>query len=121
MLSENAVSLLHTTTLTASTTHQAYSIEVAPTDAYLAVCGLFAGGDGTTRVTFIVETSVDGTNWFSVLDVAVSSAGTRGISNAAAHLAKYVRARTLVTGTAPSSVTADVVLLLRDPFTATAL
>lgn len=121
MLSENGVSLVHTTNTTATTTFTAQFIE-APNDAQAAVV-LYAtvtGGDGTTKVKLYLDHSIDGTVWFPALP-GEASTSTPASVNQLIHTGRYVRGRTVITGTAPSAVAWDMVLLVDGPATFTAL
>lgn len=121
MLSENSLVLVHTTDTTESTTFDAFSVEV-PSSASCAVAlaASATGGDGTTSIRIYLETSTDGVNWFTALSTTISSAAG-AVANQLVYLARYVRTRIAISGTAPDAVLWDAVLLFGGPMTATAV
>jgi hypothetical protein len=127
MWSEHVLHLAAVTSGNSTGNQTAYQLRL-PTagDVTLSVHATLSGGDSTTKARVILQHSPDNVTWWDVyrspwLNNVDTDATVGVILTSIAGLAKYVRTRREVTGTAPTSVVFNAALISSQPFTATAL
>ena len=106
------------TSVTVSTFKIVPSRQLEPADAMWSnLTAEFTGGSTDTTVQFIMETSVDATNWL-VVGVISLTAASKSLAGQGGNvqLAEYVRVRVVVAGTAPTIRTGAGLLLASFPF-----